>query len=88
MKDRGGAGSFENVKEFLRYVQGGAAGPGGVPPAIVRELREMEERAKRVQALTGLMTPVELSPYVLDLLKAAEGGEGAAAEGVLNRIRA
>ncbi len=80
----GGAGSFENVKEFLRYVQGAPESADAVPPGIVRDLEELEKRAKRVRALTGMMAPVELSPYVLDLLGAAGGAEPSAGEGVLN----
>jgi hypothetical protein len=81
---KGGAGSFENVKAFLQYVEGGGGGPGAVPPGIARDLAELEERTRRVRALTGLMAPVELSPYMLELLEAAGGDESAAAEGCLN----
>ena len=77
--------SFENVKAFLAYVQGAPSGARGVPAGIVRDLQEMEERAKRVRAMTGLMEPVEFSPHVCELIAAAAGGN-AGAEGVLNRV--
>jgi hypothetical protein len=80
---KGGAGSFENVRTFLQYVEG-SRGAGAVPPGIARDLAELEERTRRVRALTGLMDPVELSPYVLELLHATGGGESAGAEGCLN----
>jgi hypothetical protein len=80
-------GAYSNVRSFLDYVQGAPAGPNGIPPAIASDLAEMERRASRVTALTGVIGPVELSPYVLELLKGAGGGE-VTAEGVLNRLQA
>jgi hypothetical protein len=79
--------SFENVKAFLAYVQGAPSGVRGVPSGIVRDLQEMEERAKRVRAMTGLMEPVEFSPYVRELIEATASSE-AGSEGVLNRAGA
>jgi hypothetical protein len=83
----GGAGSFENVKSFLEYVQAGDGG-GGIPPGIVHDLVELEERAERVRAITGVMPAVELSPYMVELLKAAGEEAAGSAEGVLNAASA
>ncbi len=82
--DRGGAGSFKNVRDFLRYVEGARESADGIPPSIARDLEELENRAMRIRALTGVLAPVELSPYVVDLLDARGGCEPAAGEGVLN----
>ncbi len=84
---RGGS-SFENVRTFLQYVQGRSTVAEGIPPAIVSDLREIEERAERVRAITGVMAPVEFSPYVLDLLGVVGGKHSVADKGVLNRIGA
>lgn len=82
--DRGGAGSFQNVRDFLSYVQGARDNAEDIPPSIARDLEELESRAMRVRALTGVLAPVELSSYVVDLLDAAGGQESPAGEGVLN----
>jgi hypothetical protein len=82
--DTGVAGCFENVRAFLQYVQGERGAAEAVPPAIVRDLLELEERTRRVQAITGLMAPVELSPYVLEMLRGAGGDQAARAGSLLN----
>lgn len=84
MTDSGGAGSFDKVRQFLMYVDGSSGGAEGVPAAIVADLVELEERTRRVRAMTGVMPAAELSPYVLELLRAAGGSQPEAAEGVLN----
>jgi len=84
---RGGS-SFDNVRTFLEYVQGSGAEAESIPPAIVGDLREIEKRAQRVKAITGVMPVVEFSPHVLQLLETAGDRRAVAEKGVLNRIGA
>jgi len=81
--EREAEGPFENVRAFLQYVQGSSGVAEEVPPAIVRDLVELEERTRRVRALTGLMGPAELSPYVLELLHTPGGRRAVSAERLL-----
>ena len=48
MVQMGGASSFENVREFLRYVQGDPESADAVPPGIVRDLEELEKRGCKI----------------------------------------
>jgi hypothetical protein len=88
LAEKGGAGSFQSVRCFLEYVQGDECGSRDIPPGIVRDLLELEERANRVRAITGVMPAVELSPYVVELLKAAGEQKAGSTEGVLNAASA
>jgi hypothetical protein len=65
-----GGDAFSNIRTFLQYVQGLPVAGGSLPPAITEDLREMERRVQRIQALTGIANPVELSPFVVELLQA------------------
>jgi hypothetical protein len=83
-----GTSSFRNVKAFLQYVQGQPGGDRPVPAAIVGDLLEMEQRAQRVRAMTGLIDTVELGPRVTELLRCSGGVRSESVGGVINGVGA
>jgi hypothetical protein len=83
-----GGSCFQNVRAFLQYVQGRPDGDRQVPPAIVGDLLEMERRAQRVRAMTGVMASVELGPRVTELLRASGSARPGVVGGVINGVGA
>lgn len=81
----GGASSFDAVKHFIRK-SGGAGTPAA--EAIAGDLEELVRRLERVKALGGKHAPVQLSPYVVSLLKKAGKREVAGVEGRLHPAQA
>lgn len=65
-----GAGSYQAVKNLLRAVESGTAEPADAA-RLSEHLKEISRRAERARRLAGTCGPVELSPYVLELLRAA-----------------
>ena len=84
VRAKGGAGSFDAVKKYMRSIEGLACGREAPPEVVPEDLEELAGRVEHVKALTGERARVVLSPYMLEMLRDLGREDMTASEGVVH----